>query len=42
MALRVANRGYVIQAGHIVLHDSADNLLRSDLVRKSYLGEKFV
>jgi branched-chain amino acid transport system ATP-binding protein len=40
MALRIANRGYVIQAGHITLHDSADGLLRSDLVRKSYLGEK--
>jgi len=40
MALRIANRGYVIQAGHITLHDSADALLRSDLVRKSYLGEK--
>jgi len=40
MALRVANRGYVIQAGYIILHDSAESLLRSDLVRKSYLGEK--
>jgi branched-chain amino acid transport system ATP-binding protein len=40
MALRIANRGYVIQAGNITLHDSADGLLRSDLVRKSYLGEK--
>jgi branched-chain amino acid transport system ATP-binding protein len=41
MALRIANRGYVIQAGYITLHDSAQGLLRSDLVRKSYLGEKF-
>ena len=41
MALRVANRGYVIQAGYIILHDAAESLLRSDLVRKSYLGEKF-
>ncbi len=40
MALRVANRGYVIQTGRIVLHDTADALLKSDLVRKSYLGEK--
>ena len=40
MALRIANRGYVIQAGRIILHDAADQLLRSDLVRKSYLGEK--
>jgi branched-chain amino acid transport system ATP-binding protein len=40
MALRVAHRGYVIQTGRIVLHDSAAALLRSDLVRKTYLGEK--
>ena len=40
MALRVAHRGYVIQTGRIVLHDAADALLRSDLVRKTYLGEK--
>ena len=40
IALRLANRGYVIQTGRIVLHDSADGLLKSDLVRKSYLGEK--
>ncbi len=39
MALAVANRGYVIQAGRIVLEDEARALLRSDLVRKSYLGE---
>ncbi len=40
MALRVAHRGYVIQTGRIVLHDAAATLLRSDLVRKTYLGEK--
>jgi branched-chain amino acid transport system ATP-binding protein len=40
MALRVAHRGYVIQTGRIVLHDSAAELLRSDVVRKTYLGEK--
>jgi branched-chain amino acid transport system ATP-binding protein len=40
MALRVAHRGYVIQTGRIVLHDAAAALLRSDLVRKAYLGEK--
>ena len=40
MALRVAHRGYVIQTGRIVLHDDAAQLLRSDLVRKTYLGEK--
>ena len=40
MALRVAQRGYVIQTGRIVLQDSAPALLRSDVVRKVYLGEK--
>jgi branched-chain amino acid transport system ATP-binding protein len=40
MALRVANRGYVIQTGRIVLQDTGANLLKSDLVRKTYLGEK--
>ena len=40
MALRVANRGYVIQTGRIALQDTGPNLLKSDLVRKTYLGEK--
>jgi len=40
MALRVAHRGYVIQTGRIVLQDTAAALLRSDVVRKAYLGEK--
>jgi branched-chain amino acid transport system ATP-binding protein len=40
MALRVAHRGYVIQTGRIVLEDAALALLRSDVVRKAYLGEK--
>jgi branched-chain amino acid transport system ATP-binding protein len=40
MALQVAHRGYVLQSGEIVLQDTASALLRSDIVRKSYLGEK--
>jgi branched-chain amino acid transport system ATP-binding protein len=40
MALRVAHRGYVIQTGRIVLSGSGPELLRSDIVRKTYLGEK--
>ena len=40
MALRVAHRGYVIQTGRIVLSDTGAGLLRSDVVRKAYLGEK--
>ena len=40
MALRVAHRGYVIQTGRIVLEDTGPQLLKSDVVRKTYLGEK--
>jgi branched-chain amino acid transport system ATP-binding protein len=39
MALRVANRGYVLQTGAIVLEDTAANLRANDVVRKAYLGE---
>jgi branched-chain amino acid transport system ATP-binding protein len=38
MALNVADRGYVLQQGHIVLSDTAQNLLNNDLVRRAYLG----
>lgn len=39
MALMIANRGYVMETGRITLHDSAEALLESDLVRQAYLGE---
>ena len=38
-ALAVANRGYVIQTGQIVLSGTAKELLGNDMVRKAYLGE---
>jgi branched-chain amino acid transport system ATP-binding protein len=38
MALNAADRGYVLQQGHIVLSDTAKNLLANDLVRRAYLG----
>lgn len=38
LALSVAQRGYVLQTGEIRLTDSAENLKRNDLVRKTYLG----
>jgi branched-chain amino acid transport system ATP-binding protein len=38
MALNIADRGYVLQQGRIVLTDSAKNLLNNDLVRRAYLG----
>jgi branched-chain amino acid transport system ATP-binding protein len=39
MALQVAHRGYVLQTGAIVMEDTSANLLKSELVRKAYLGE---
>jgi branched-chain amino acid transport system ATP-binding protein len=39
LALQVAHRGYVIETGQIVLEDTGANLLKSELVRKAYLGE---
>jgi branched-chain amino acid transport system ATP-binding protein len=38
MALSIANRGYVIQTGQIVLQDSAANLKSNEMVQKAYLG----
>ncbi|HEX5155574.1 MAG TPA: ABC transporter ATP-binding protein [Ktedonobacterales bacterium] len=38
MALNVADRGYVLQQGRIVLSDTSKNLLNNDLVRRAYLG----
>jgi len=38
MALSVANRGYVLQSGTIVLQDSAANLKKDPTVQKAYLG----
>jgi branched-chain amino acid transport system ATP-binding protein len=38
MALEVAHRGYVLQTGRTVLHDTGANLLQNEMVRKVYLG----
>ncbi len=40
MALAIANRGYVLQTGQIVLSDDANRLLVNETVRKAYLGEE--
>ncbi len=40
MALQVADRGYVLQSGQIVLADDAKTLQNSEVVRKAYLGEE--
>jgi branched-chain amino acid transport system ATP-binding protein len=38
MALSIADRGYVLQTGSIVLADTAQNLLRNEMMQKAYLG----
>ena len=38
MALSIADRGYVIQTGQIVLQDTASNLKRNEMVQRAYLG----
>ena len=38
MALRIADRAYVLETGRVKLSDSADALLNNDEVQKAYLG----
>ena len=38
MALRLADRGYVLETGRIVMNDSGLNLLANERVKKAYLG----
>lgn len=38
MALSIANRGYVLQTGQIVVEDTAENLKQNEMVQKAYLG----
>jgi len=38
MALSIANRGYVLQTGEIVISDTAENLKSNPTVQKAYLG----
>jgi len=37
-ALTISDRGYVLENGRVVLADSSDNLLNSDLIKEAYLG----
>ncbi len=39
-ALSIANRGYILNGGRIVLQDSAESLLQNENVIKAYLGEE--
>jgi branched-chain amino acid transport system ATP-binding protein len=38
-ALSLADRGYVIETGNIVMQDTAHKLLESKQVKEAYLGE---
>ena len=38
MALSIADRGYVLQTGSIVLSDTASNLLCNEMMQEAYLG----
>jgi branched-chain amino acid transport system ATP-binding protein len=38
MALQIADRGYVLQTGEIVLSDRCSNLVKNSEIQKAYLG----
>ena len=38
-ALKIANRGYVLQTGEVVLSGTPQDLRQNETVRKAYLGE---
>ncbi|MBQ1466798.1 MAG: ABC transporter ATP-binding protein [Eubacteriaceae bacterium] len=38
MALKIADRGYVLESGKIVLSGTGEELMASDAVKKAYLG----
>ena len=38
-ALSIADRGYVLETGNIVMEDSAQALLNNEAIKKAYLGE---
>ena len=40
-ALRIADRGYVIETGRIVLEESAEALLGNNEVQRAYLGKEY-
>lgn len=38
IALSTADHGYVMQTGEIIMHDTCENLLNNEEVKKAYLG----
>jgi branched-chain amino acid transport system ATP-binding protein len=41
VALEICDRGYVLEAGRIVLEGSPDELLANDEVRRAFLGRDY-
>jgi branched-chain amino acid transport system ATP-binding protein len=39
MALKIADRGYVLQTGQVVVQGTSSDLQSNETVRKAYLGE---
>ena len=39
LALRLSNRGYVLESGHLVLEGNCEDLLDDERVKKAYLGQ---
>ena len=37
-ALKIADRGYVLETGNIIISDTAENMRNNDTVQKAYLG----
>ena len=38
IALNTADRGYVMQTGEIILHDTCESLMNNEQVQKAYMG----
>lgn len=36
--LKIADRGYVLETGNLIIEDTAENLRNNDIVRNAYLG----
>ena len=38
MALNVAEHGFILETGSIIMKDRCENIKKNDMVRKAYLG----
>jgi branched-chain amino acid transport system ATP-binding protein len=39
LALRMVQRGYVLRGGHVIAHDTSNNLIADGVLERLYLGE---